>query len=198
MPRFGRRRDESGPAVPVAESRFASVAAIQGLEPVEGTVFDSHLAEAIHESARVLYGATARYLVGREYRYDTRFHDVFRTTIDDRAVTVANGWTNINPGLVDSASDVKGAVCVVELPSILSLACVQVGASMMLYTRVPMPAGRPNLGTPGELGAAPADALRSRRRLSAGRGDTPTVPPRHGRVHRYTSRCNAPPGRSGF
>jgi hypothetical protein len=125
MARFGRRHRASEPA-PAPPSRFAAAAAAHGLEPVDTKMFDGHLYDAIHESARVLYKGTPHPMVGTTLTYPTIFHDAFRAGIDGRTVVVANGWTNVNPSLFETAHDVKGtSICVVELPSILPIACVQ-------------------------------------------------------------------------
>jgi hypothetical protein len=125
MPLFGRRRAASKPAAQEPESRFAGVATARGLEPVQSAALDSQLQDAIHESARVIYGDTPR-PIDEKYPHPTVYHDLFRTQVDGRTVIVANGWTTIKPGLEESARDVKGvAACVVELPSILAIACVQ-------------------------------------------------------------------------
>jgi hypothetical protein len=145
MALFGRRHRASEPTPPVRESRFAAAAAAHGLEPVDTEMFDGHLYDAVHESSRVLYESTPRPMAGTTYTYPTVFHDAFRGSIDGRTVVVANGWTNVDPSLFESARDVKGtSICVVELPSILPIACVQPRGLHVLVRMLPKtPTGNP-------------------------------------------------------
>ena len=144
MPLFGRRRDASTEEVPAAGSRFVGDGPAHGLEPATGTVLDQHVQDAVNESARVLYGATPRKLKETNFRTETAFHDAFRGNRDGRSVVVANGWTNIKPAVFGSAYDMEGvAVCVVELPTMLRIACVQPRGFRPVTTMRENPTGSP-------------------------------------------------------
>ncbi len=126
MPLFRRRHDESAPAAPVVEeSRFASAAAGRGWQPVAGsTAFDSPMHEAIRQTTYVFNGQYS-YSMGDQIDYVPQLHDVFRADRDGRTVIVANAFTNMRPGLA-GARGVKGvSVCTVEIPALISVACVQ-------------------------------------------------------------------------
>jgi len=129
MPLFGRRRHVSTREGNVAEPSFSGAASANALEPVSGAVFDEEVEHAIHQAARVLHGISPEAhssVASQPTSYRMSFHEVFRTTRDGRAIVVANGGININPGLVGTRLGIRHvAVCVVELPSTPALACVQ-------------------------------------------------------------------------
>ena len=53
----------------------------------------------------------------------TEYGDAFRGSIGGRTIIVANAWTSVTP---EPAAELPGtAVCAVELPSVLPVACVQ-------------------------------------------------------------------------
>lgn len=90
-----------------------------------GPPFGPHLADAVHEITRLMYGVprTMPYqgLISR-----TSFTDVFRAGFDGRAVTVANAWTVIDPGLFQGGRGMPAvAVVAAELPSVLPLLWVR-------------------------------------------------------------------------
>ena len=129
MPLFGRRRNASTGVGHLDESGFAGEAPAHGLEPVSGAVLDEPLEDAVREIARVLHGSEPdpmSVVASQPNHYRMNFHDAFRADLDGRRIIVANGAITVNPGLVGTGLGTRGvAVCVVELPSILALACVQ-------------------------------------------------------------------------
>jgi hypothetical protein len=114
---------------------LAQVAGAQGWRPLTGQPFDDQLAVAIHEISRVLLGApravTSRNGAGAA---GTEYGDTFRGSIGGRTIIVANAWTSVT---AEPAAERPGtAVCAVELPSVLPVACVQPRRFPAL-TRVP-------------------------------------------------------------
>ncbi len=132
MPLFGRRHDATG-AGPADASGFADAATARGLEPVTGAVLDQPIADAVREAGRVLHGLLPQPVpTGTPlHNYAMNFHDAFGTTRDGRAIVVANGVVLMNSGLLGtrlvgtSLGTQSVGLCVVELPSMLALACVQ-------------------------------------------------------------------------
>jgi hypothetical protein len=114
-----------------------------GWQPVPGRPFDGHFEEVVHEVARILHGvprgAGSDRMVGT-----TSFSDAFRTSIDGRAVTVANAWTGIEPGLFPGRQGPPGtAVCVVEITAVLPILSIQ-----PRRFRGPAPHGETRSGNP--------------------------------------------------
>jgi len=125
MALFRHRHSASPPVAQAEDSAFAPEARDRGWEAVDSSVFPSDLTDYMHESARVLRGGAPRAegAVGT-VDYPTQFHDIFRTHVDDRTVIVANAVTNL--GRSFGTSDIHdSSVCVVELPSVLSIACIE-------------------------------------------------------------------------
>jgi hypothetical protein len=126
MPLFGRHRHTS-PAGPGQTRRSGAAGTIMppGWQPVGGRPFDGHLDDAAHEITRIMYGVP-RSIPRPGGIGHTTFTDVFRTSIDGRAVTVANAWTVIEPGLFQAGRGTPSvAVCAVELPSVLPVTLIQ-------------------------------------------------------------------------
>jgi hypothetical protein len=101
---------------------LAQVAVAQGWRPLTGQPFDDQLAVAIHDISRVLLGVPPTVTGGNGVRVGgTEYGDAFRGSIGGRTIIVANAWTSVAP-----AAQLPGtAVCAVELPSVLPVACVQ-------------------------------------------------------------------------
>ena len=137
MPLFRRRHEHSGPAAPVIEeSRFATVAAGLGWEQVAASVFDSAMVDAMSETTHVFHGHPPR-VIGVSSTYGANTHDTFRADRDGRKVIVANAITNINPGLPGAKGLAGISVCSVEIPALISLACVQPRAFKQSVTHIP-------------------------------------------------------------
>src|SRR5262245_26277644 len=121
-----RHRHSAPPAKAQTEdSPFAPEARSRGWEAVDRSVFPSDLTDYMHQSARVLRGGEPRAegAVGT-VDYPTQLHVICRTHVDDRTVIVANGVTNL--GRSFGTSDIHdSSVCVVELPSVLWIACIE-------------------------------------------------------------------------
>ena len=125
MPLFRRRHDESAPAAPVVEeSRFATAAIGRGWQPASPSEFDSDMVDAMRESTNVFNGHSPR-VIGISSTYRAHAHDVFRADRDGRKVIVANAVTNVQPGLPGAQGLKYISVCAVEIPALISLACVQ-------------------------------------------------------------------------
>jgi hypothetical protein len=160
MSLFHRRRDapaaDAGPALP-SVAGLADFAAARDWQQVSDRPFDGHLEDAVHEIARVMYGAPRTEPVQHVTRVGpTIFRDAFRTSVDARAVTVANGWTNIQPELRFSEDDWRGvAVCAVELPSILPIATVHPRSIRGAVRVHETPTGNPAFDERYVVGAAP-------------------------------------------
>jgi hypothetical protein len=129
MPLFGHHREDARQELPAGIPGLAEVAVAQGWQPVSGQPFDGHLEDAVHDITRCMYGVPRQMPTVAQHGVrigGTVFRDAFRGNISGRAVIVANAWTSIEPELRQSTGDVKGAaVCAVELPSMLPIACVQ-------------------------------------------------------------------------
>ena len=103
---------------------LAQVAVGQGWRPLTGQPFDDQLAVAIHDISRVLLGVPPTVTGRNDVRVGgTEYGDAFRGSIGGRTIIVANAWTSVTP---EPAAELPGtAVCAVELPSVLPVACVQ-------------------------------------------------------------------------
>ncbi len=126
---FHRKNDDPFRNVPPDIPGLADAMAAQGWAPISGQPFDGHLEDDVHETARTLYGFSRgqpaiRVVVLRVG--GTTYRDAFRGTVDGRAVTVASVWTAMEGENRYGTGEVKGvAVCAVELPTLLPIACVQ-------------------------------------------------------------------------
>lgn len=125
MPLFGHRRHTTGTTPGQAGGPGTGIAMPQSWQPVTGRPFEEHLERLIQETSRIMYGIPRIFPqfpgVG-----DIRFTDAFRTSTDGRAVTVANAWTVVEPGLFGPGKGTPGvAVCAVELPSVLPVAWIR-------------------------------------------------------------------------
>jgi len=125
MALFRHRHTASPPVAQPEDSPLAPDARIRGWEPVTDAVFPSDLTDYIHKSARVLRGGLPHDSgEPNAVDYPTVFHDIFRSHVGDRTVIVANGVTNL--GRSFGTSDIHdSSVCVVELPSVISIACIE-------------------------------------------------------------------------
>ncbi len=89
MALFGRRHREAEPAP--ANEELAQAAATLGLHPIDETGFDSGFLDRIKEASRVLHGFPPRLTTNIHAGMPNMFFtDVFRGTMDGRAITVAN------------------------------------------------------------------------------------------------------------
>lgn len=112
---------------------LAQVAVGQGWRPLTGQPFDDQLAAAIHDISRVLLGVPPAMTGGSGAPAGgTEYGDAFRGSIGGRTIIVANAWTTAGPepaagpGAGPGAPSQPGtAVCAVELPWVLPVACVQ-------------------------------------------------------------------------
>jgi len=125
MALFGRRRQESSSkAVPREQSRFESEAAAAGWQAADETAVPTSARDQIQECVRVLYGETARPTATTDLQpHRTNYHDVFRTSIDGRAMTIANGSMMVQAPVLEHSKRVS--ICVAELPSVLAIAYIE-------------------------------------------------------------------------
>jgi hypothetical protein len=124
---FGRRHGDDGNQI-VEVPQLDDFARSRGWEQVTDRPFDGRLEDALHHATVSMYVPEhPDTWVRKSTRIDeTVFRDVYRTRVVGRAITVANGWTNIQAELRYAADDWAGvAVCAVELPSILPIVCIQ-------------------------------------------------------------------------
>lgn len=120
MPLFGRSHENAREQFQAGVPALADMAVRQGWQPVTGQPFGGHLEDSVHEITRVMYGVRrgAVQLHGGIKVGQTIFRDAYAGAVNGRRVIVANAWTSI--------IELKGvAVCAVELPSILTVICVQ-------------------------------------------------------------------------
>jgi len=126
MALFRHRHTASPPKASAEDSPFAPEARDRGWEAVDASVFPSDLTDYIHKSARVLRGGVPHaWGAPNQVDHPTVFHDVFRSHVGDRTVIVANGVTNLDRGFGGPSDIHDSSVCVVELPSVLSIACIE-------------------------------------------------------------------------
>jgi len=98
---------------------------IQGWQPVGSQPFDGQLEDRVPAITSCLWGMS-RAVPKQNQNSGTNFRDAFRGSVDGRMVTVANGWTYLLPPGVRRDPDFGGVgACVVELPSVLPILCVQ-------------------------------------------------------------------------
>jgi hypothetical protein len=144
MPLFGHRHDQPGPGAQAGVPGLAEAATAQGWQPAGTSPFTPQLAKTVHEITRTLYGVPRR---GATFGYtagETKFSDAFRGSIDGRTVIVANAWTYLDPVLghvLDRSGTV--AVCAVELPMVLPVACVAPRRFSPWFSAPEMPTGNP-------------------------------------------------------
>jgi hypothetical protein len=177
MPLFGRRRD-AAQGIPGGIPRqypggapgefqggvpsqaggipgFAQVAFTQGWQPAGDQPFDGHLERRMLDITRCLFGMSRG--VRLSQNSGTNFRDAFRGSIDGRMVAVSNAWSYIKVPIMGSDPDLGGvAICAVELPSALPIACVQ---PRRIPAVLPMPAtpiGSPEFDQRFIVNAAPA------------------------------------------
>jgi hypothetical protein len=75
-------------------------------------VFDQRIEDAIHEIARVLHGSSPEsfaFTASQPHSYWMSFHDAFRADRDGRAIVMADGAINVNPGLVGTGVGMRGS-----------------------------------------------------------------------------------------
>ena len=122
MARFGRRRQA---AVEASPSPHAAEAAALGWQAVGSDVIDDRVRQIVHRAARVLHGGLGNVLGRDQGSADTRYDEVFRTSVDGRAVFVANLSTNVAFRLPGAPAEDGAAVCIVEVPSSIAVSCIQ-------------------------------------------------------------------------
>jgi hypothetical protein len=146
MSLFRRHREPSDAdtvsSVP-SPAGLADLAAAEGWQAAAERPFDGHLEDAVHEIARVMYNAPRELLTKERLRVgETYFRDSYRTSIDQRTVIVANGWTNIQTEERFVPDHWRGvAVCAVELPSFLLLAGIYPRQFASVMRTRPIPTG---------------------------------------------------------
>jgi hypothetical protein len=121
---------------------LAQVAVAQGWRPLTSQPFDDQLAVAIHDISLVLLGVPPTVTGRNGIRVGgTEYGDAFRGSIGGRTIIVANAWTSVAPA---PGAQLPGtAVCAVELPSVLPVACVQPRRFPALTHLPELPTGNP-------------------------------------------------------
>jgi hypothetical protein len=106
-------------------SGLGQAAFTQGWQPAGDQPFDGHLEGRVPAITSCLWGMN-RSLPKQNYNTGTSFRDAFRGSVDGRMVTVANSWSYLLPPGVRRDPGFGGVgACVVELPSVLPILCVQ-------------------------------------------------------------------------
>lgn len=144
MPLFGHRGGAPGPSAAAGVPGLAEAAVAQGWQPAGASPFLQHLVNAVHEITRAIYGVPRRGPTGDTTVGNTVFSDAFRGSIGGRTVTVANAWTYLEP-VLGNIWDRSGtvAVCAVELPAVMPIACVQPRQFPALVPSSELPTGNP-------------------------------------------------------
>lgn len=144
MPSFGRRRGIRAFSHSIDVPGLAKAAARQGWQPTGDDPFGTDLAKSVHEITKCLYGVPPE-RAGSAAVGSTSFSDSFRGTVAGRAVTVANGWTPIDP-LLTNVTDHRGivTVCAVRMPSVLRLTVQPRGLHPIVPPSLITPTGNPD------------------------------------------------------
>ena len=108
---------------------LAEAAPTWGWEPVDGDPFESGLTDMVHDVARTLHGVPRSTSLGAGSSSAelgmTMFHDVYRGTVDGRAVTVANAWIDVE-AVVAGGRHIEGnAIVAVELSTLLPIVGIE-------------------------------------------------------------------------
>src|SRR5260370_19657454 len=108
---------------------LAEAAPTWGWQPVDGDPFESGLTDMVHDVARTLHGVPLSTSLGAGSHSaelgGTMFHDAYRGTLDDRAVTVANAWIDVE-AVVAGGKHIEGhAIVAVELSTLLPIVGLQ-------------------------------------------------------------------------
>jgi hypothetical protein len=129
VPLFRRQHGISMHDIEVPVPGLGATAEAQAWQSVTGDPFDGHFGDAVHETTCTMYGFPPGMDTWQRKAVkidDTLYRGAYHLAVDGRKVMVANAWTNIQPAARYVDDDMKGvAVCAVELPTILTLACVQ-------------------------------------------------------------------------
>ncbi len=125
-------------------SGLEQAAFTQGWQPAGDQPFDGHLEGRVPAITSCLWGMN-RSLPKQNYNTGTSFRDAFRGSVDGRMVTVANSWSYLLPPGARRDPGFGGVgACVVELPSVLPILCVQPRRTHSVLGGMPaVPTGNP-------------------------------------------------------
>jgi hypothetical protein len=146
---------------PTGVPGLAELASANGLRPVEGRVFDGHLEDGVHHAVRALRGQPhsvttfSHVVVG-----NTTFSDAHAGTIRGRAVTVANGWTEMEPDPRVAVTYHGAAVCAVELPTVLEITGIEPRRHWPAVTGPESPTGDPSFDERYRVAGVPGAGAR--------------------------------------
>jgi hypothetical protein len=156
-PLFRRQPKPESEIVPVPD--LAAYAQTRGWRAAPDRPFDGHLEDVANRVTLSMYihERLDTFVRERNRIGNTVFRDAYRLTVDDRVVTVANGWTNIQAQIRYSPDNWRGvSVCAVELPAVLMLQCIQPRRLQPVVNLQPTPVGNPEfdatfsaVGAPG-------------------------------------------------
>jgi hypothetical protein len=125
---FRRSHDGSSSDV-TGVAGLAETARARGWQAVDGRPLDATLPDAVAETLQTMYGFPTGMDTWERKAVrigETVCHDAYRLVVDGRGIVVTNAWANIQPAVRGAPDDFKGvAVCAVELPTMLPLACIQ-------------------------------------------------------------------------
>src|ERR1700728_1412321 len=141
-----------------ATSGLGLAAFTQGWQPVGDQPFDGHLEGLVPAIISCLWGMNRGEPKQENYNTATSCHDACRGSDGGRMVTVVNAWTLLLPPGVrrDPGFGAVGA-CVVELPSVLPILCVQPRRIHAVLGGMPaVPTGNPEFDQRFIVNAVPA------------------------------------------
>jgi hypothetical protein len=113
--------------VPVAD--LDQLARARGWERLDGNPLLGGMSDAVGVVLQTMYGHPT-WMTTNERQLvrigDTLFRDSYGFDVDGRRVVVTNAWKNIQGEINGARDEMRGvAVCSVELPAMLPIACVQ-------------------------------------------------------------------------
>jgi hypothetical protein len=147
------------PGQPFGASPLGQAAFTQGWQPVGDRPFDGQLEGRVPAITRCLWGMSRSENLQSQHT-GTNFRDAFRGSVDGRNVTVANAWTYLLPPGVRRDPGFGGVgCCVVELPSVLPILCMQPRRIHAVLGMHATPAGSPDFDQRFIVNAVPAGIL---------------------------------------
>lgn len=105
---------------------LAEAASAWGWKPVDGDPLESRLTDMVHGVARTLHGAFRSTSQSSSVALGgTTFRDAYRGTVDDRAVTVANAWIDVEAVVAGGRHLEGNALVAVELSTVLPIVGIE-------------------------------------------------------------------------
>jgi hypothetical protein len=147
------------PGQPFGSSPLGQAAFAQGWQPVGDQPFDGHLEGRVPAITRCLWGMSRSENLQSQHT-GTNYRDAFRGSVDGRNVVVASAWTYLLPPGVRRDPGFGGVgCCVVELPSVLPILCMQPRRIHAVVGMHATPTGSPDFDQRFIVNAVPAGIL---------------------------------------